>query len=1067
MEIEEAKQCLLFFSQPCPEELRGLTEWLKDCIAILWAIQHAPSSALFDRFPPVVESAAAKRLRAVYQKALSRKMPGLGISSDFEVVADTGAVRLLFLNALRFRRGAEIDLSQSVTIGSIIADDGKISEAGAIPSKMTDDAGNPLIVYLEPPAKLALRFQVQHVVRGGEMCLTRPEREEPEQGGEGEDGPPAFRGLNRGRLQALRSLKQNCSPHEDESKMGTSLGNAISTNWWEILPPVVLRRLLLRIARRLDESLVWLLLSPEIAMMDLWSETTLGRAKYSFCAIKPVAFCCKHVGRGCPLPVSMPYNCHAQQIETWAIGKKLWCCQNYQVGCPHYAPTLPYDCEAGPCPMNRPSLASRSAHRHAADIDLSIPLDSNETTYQRASNWKKGWSSSKQVPEAEDYSKPRAVLEGKKFWCCEHRSKGCEAASSPYDCAARSSIVVASHTTGSTSLDTSKEDAWRTKELLSFFEEGWSTAKKVGPGTEWVRWSRENVKCRPGVASTSSVAVAVEARATQVRTGSGFEQVAENTGHPLPWRAGHDYTTVHTFHPLKHAAPHTASTGRLFISLRLERREGLVDQSEGRVVRDTPVDRTRQMIAEVVPVPVPVPPAPRVVERVVPERLPAPLRAVSPMVARVAPVAPSSPTDAQALKPPKKKKKLKTGEIEDRRSDDVDPFASSSRRLSRATRDTAGGGKPRRRVVGDGLSERNTGLAADGTTRGEGSAMKLWKSECFANSPAYVGQAVGHPVSSNGDPNTKAHAFPGTWLFSRPFPGSCAMRKCLGAVLGLALLFAPRLFVPSWTPRGAAQTNRAPKRRAVPAGRASGRSKAVQSVLQEVTRMGPEDLERLVEELLPTLNTKRRLLRDRLRPRRIILVRHGESVGNRDKTAYQHTPDSKIELTPLGELQGAAAGQQIRTLVGNGTVRFFYSPYMRTRQTLQEILKAFKGQQIEMCAEPRLREQDFGNFQDAQQMELVYRERQKFGRFYYRFPNGEAGTDVFDRVSDFWSSLLRSMDTSPVENLVLVTHGLLMRIFCMVYFHWTVEEFEEETWLGLGAPWNIRRLRDKLSMRGL
>ena len=37
-------------------------------------------------------------------------------------------VRLLFLNALRFRRGAEIDLSQSVTIGSIIADDGHGTE---------------------------------------------------------------------------------------------------------------------------------------------------------------------------------------------------------------------------------------------------------------------------------------------------------------------------------------------------------------------------------------------------------------------------------------------------------------------------------------------------------------------------------------------------------------------------------------------------------------------------------------------------------------------------------------------------------------------------------------------------------------------------------------------------------------------------------------------------------------------------------------------------------------------------------------------------------------------------
>lgn len=54
-------------------------------------------------------------------------------------------------------------------------------------------------------------------------------------------------------------------------------------------------------------------------------------------------------------------------------------------------------------------------------------------------------------------------------------------------------------------------------------------------------------------------------------------------------------------------------------------------------------------------------------------------------------------------------------------------------------------------------------------------------------------------------------------------------------------------------------------------------------------------------------------------------------------------------------------------------VRFFYSPYMRTRQTLQCILKAFEGQQVEMCAEPRLREQDFGNFQDGEQMLKVYK----------------------------------------------------------------------------------------------
>jgi len=53
-----------------------------------------------------------------------------------------------------------------------------------------------------------------------------------------------------------------------------------------------------------------------------------------------------------------------------------------------------------------------------------------------------------------------------------------------------------------------------------------------------------------------------------------------------------------------------------------------------------------------------------------------------------------------------------------------------------------------------------------------------------------------------------------------------------------------------------------------------------------------------------------------------------------------------------------------------------------------------------VSTEPRLREQDFGNFQDSERMEKIYGERQKFGRFFYRFPDGEAGTDVYDRVAD-------------------------------------------------------------------
>lgn len=50
-----------------------------------------------------------------------------------------------------------------------------------------------------------------------------------------------------------------------------------------------------------------------------------------------------------------------------------------------------------------------------------------------------------------------------------------------------------------------------------------------------------------------------------------------------------------------------------------------------------------------------------------------------------------------------------------------------------------------------------------------------------------------------------------------------------------------------------------------------------------------------------------------------------------------------------------------------------------------------------MQEEVQLREQDFGNFQDAALKAAEKSERLKYGRFFYRFPNGESGADVYDR----------------------------------------------------------------------
>ena len=78
----------------------------------------------------------------------------------------------------------------------------------------------------------------------------------------------------------------------------------------------------------------------------------------------------------------------------------------------------------------------------------------------------------------------------------------------------------------------------------------------------------------------------------------------------------------------------------------------------------------------------------------------------------------------------------------------------------------------------------------------------------------------------------------------------------------------------------------------------------------------------------------------------IVLIRHGESLGNVDESAYVTTPgplssplplltlslllDWKIPLTEKGKEQARIAGGKLKSLVGNQPVMVFVSPYLRT-----------------------------------------------------------------------------------------------------------------------------------------
>ncbi|XP_010275693.1 PREDICTED: phosphoglycerate mutase-like protein AT74H [Nelumbo nucifera] len=93
-------------------------------------------------------------------------------------------------------------------------------------------------------------------------------------------------------------------------------------------------------------------------------------------------------------------------------------------------------------------------------------------------------------------------------------------------------------------------------------------------------------------------------------------------------------------------------------------------------------------------------------------------------------------------------------------------------------------------------------------------------------------------------------------------------------------------------------------------------------------------------------------------------------------------------------------------------VYFYVSPYRRTLETLRSLGKAFESSRISgVREEPRLRAQDLG-FRETLRKEI------EIGRF---------------QLSGEWNSNM---------NLVLVSHGLTLRVCLIRWYKWTVKQFE-------------------------
>ena len=198
----------------------------------------------------------------------------------------------------------------------------------------------------------------------------------------------------------------------------------------------------------------------------------------------------------------------------------------------------------------------------------------------------------------------------------------------------------------------------------------------------------------------------------------------------------------------------------------------------------------------------------------------------------------------------------------------------------------------------------------------------------------------------------------------------------------------------------------------------------------------------------------------------IFLMRHAHSAGNEDLTLYKHIPDHAIPLSEMRMEQAVDAGKHFATFLSQSpqlfeeqSIRLWYSPYLRTKQTRDGLLEGmgdaaciFKDRREHIL----LTEQSFGLFDgltDEECDEQYPEESRKFnlckaynGRFYAKPPNGESRYDVCVRVHQFFGTIIRDAEKAEnhVPNVFIVSHGTTLRAFVMMWLHKEVEWFENE-----------------------
>jgi broad specificity phosphatase PhoE len=178
-----------------------------------------------------------------------------------------------------------------------------------------------------------------------------------------------------------------------------------------------------------------------------------------------------------------------------------------------------------------------------------------------------------------------------------------------------------------------------------------------------------------------------------------------------------------------------------------------------------------------------------------------------------------------------------------------------------------------------------------------------------------------------------------------------------------------------------------------------------------------------------------------MKPKRIYLIRHGESVGNVDPIHYNTTPHYQLALSEKGQKQAVDLGKKLGLLLRGRSVAIYSSPLWRARDTTRLMVSQFQNTTFTIKEDPRLRTQAWGPIRTDDENRLLLAEREEYGVFHFHVPGGESCAYVYDRVASFMESVFQHTNRAE-EDIVIVTHGMTLRLILMYVLELTVEEFE-------------------------